>query len=279
MRTATRRTSVVPIMLLCAATVAIPASGATLTAAAGAAAGYAGPARDVVVRPMTLRNTQHFTSRNWGGYISYPFQLQPDINVVKATWVQPVVHCEAAQAWTVFWVGIDGWFNNTVEQGGSSAYCPVKGGAPRYELWWEMYPTVAIQETLPTKAGDTITASVRYVPATKRFVIVVKDVTSGKSFTKNEACASGLTCSRTSADVITEDVGRFGSGGYFPLANYGTMTYTGSGVTDVAGHHGAIASPYWNDAAVTEASGGVTYATVSALSAAGTSFRVTWKHQ
>jgi Peptidase A4 family len=254
---------------------AVP-SGASATATP---VGLAGPAWEVKQTRAVNHVSQQFTSRNWDGYITYASSHSTEFNSVKATWVQPTVTCEAATAWTVFWVGLDGWWNNTVEQGGSEAYCPTAGGSPTYDLWWEMFPTNSIQTVLAINAGDTITASVKYATATSVFTIKVKDVTTGKAFTKHERCGSGLVCNRSSADVITEDVGMFGAGSYFPLADYGTMGYTNVGVTDTTGTKGSISKKSWLNAAVTEASGGTTYATVSALSAHGTAFTTTWQHQ
>jgi len=273
-----RRTAIaiVAVMLSVGPTVLVFPSGAGADASP---LGYAGPARVVTESPSTKNVSQQFTSRNWDGYITYASSHGTDFTVVKATWIQPAVTCEAAQAWTVFWVGLDGWWNNTVEQGGSSAFCSTLGGSATYKLWWEMFPTNAIQSVLAINARDTITASVTYATTTSMFTINVKDVTSGKSFTKNETCGSGLVCARSSADVITEDVGRFGAGNYFPLANYGTMGYANAHATDTAGHNGSISSKKWLNAAVTESSGGVTYATVSPLSAKGAAFTTTWKHQ
>ena len=244
-----------------------------------AGVGFAGPAQRVTVGPARPGGSQHFPSRNWAGYITYDAGGTTDFNSVSATWVQPVVKCQTAQAWTVFWIGLDGWFDGTVEQGGSSAYCPTAGGKPQYSLWWEMFPTNAIQSVLATAAGDTVTASVTYSAHRSTFTITVKDLTSGKHFTRHEHCGGGQTCQRSSTDVITEDVGRFGAGNFFPLANYGTMSYANAAAQDVAGHSGSISGSHWLNAAVTETAGGVTYATVSALSSAGRSFSTTWKHQ
>jgi hypothetical protein len=241
--------------------------------------GYAGPAREITQTRSTRTGSQQFTSRNWGGYITSASSHSTDFNSVKATWVQPTVTCEAKNAWTVFWVGLDGWWNNTVEQGGSSAFCPTSGGAAQYQLWWEMFPTNAIQTVLTINAGDTITASVKYATATSVFTIKVRDVTSGQSFTRHERCANGLTCDRSSSDVITEDVGMVGAGSFFPLADYGTMGYTNAGATDTAGHKGSISGRNWLNAAVSEISGGITYAIVSPLSSHGTAFTTTWQHQ
>ena len=140
-------------------------------------------------------------------------------------------------------------------------------------------PDELIQTVLVINPGDEITASVRFVAATSVFTIKVTDVTSGKSFTRREQCASGLTCDRSSADVITEDVGRYGGSGYFPLANYGTMGYTKAKVTDTAGETGTISASEWLNGSVTEKEGTTTYATVTPLSAHGSSFDTVWNHQ
>ena len=251
------------------------AGGRHASAHRAQAGAYAGAAQHRGVLPST-RTSQQFTSRNWDGYITYAADQGTDFNVVKSTWVQPAVTCPAPNAWAVFWVGLDGWWNATVEQGGSSAQC--KNGVPHYALWWEMYPTNAIQLANTISAGDTITASVTYLPGTQVFVIKVKDVTSGVGFTRRETCASGLTCDRSSADVIAEDVGHF-SGGYFPLADYGTMTFTPSSITDISGNKGSFTKSTWLNAAVTEQQSGTTYATVSPLRNSGKTFDATWAHQ
>ena len=236
--------------------------------------GAAGPAwgrgRD------TGNASAQFTSRNWGGYITYVSSEGTDFNVVKATWIQPTVQCEQSNAWTVFWVGLDGWWDNTVEQGGSSAQCV--NGTPQYTVWWEMFPTNAIQSVFTIKPGDKISATVTYKPTTGVFVITVSDLTSHHSFTQNQHCANNLTCERSSADVIAEDVGHFGGGTFFPLADYRTMSFTGAAITDITGHGGSFSNSAWLTAAVTESSGGTTYATVSALSTTGQRFSATWRH-
>jgi hypothetical protein len=234
--------------------------------------GYAGPARGIM-----HAGSGSLESRNWAGYAALPLTGTTDFNAVKSTWVEPAVTCEAASAWTVFWVGLDGWNSDTVEQGGSSAQCI--GGVPNYTLWWEMYPTNAIQTMNGISPGDTISASVTYDPSTKLYRIKVKDVTSGQGFTKHEKCANNQTCSRASAEAIAEDVGRFGQGTYFPLADYGTMTFTNSTITDVNGTAGGFTKPAWQYAAITEQSGTRIYATISALSDRGKTFSATWKHR
>jgi hypothetical protein len=139
-----------------------------------------------------------------------------------------------------------------------------------------MFPTNDINTVFAINAGDTITASVDYRGSSKDYVIVVTDVTSGNSFTKDEQCASDLICHRSSADVIAEDVGK-GGGKFFPLADYGTMKFSAMSVTDKSGNTGSFTDSNWLNAGVTEQSGKETFATVSVLNGAGTSFKATWK--
>jgi hypothetical protein len=232
--------------------------------------GFAGPARERGFGPT------QFVSRNWDGYNSYVSTEGTDFDAVSATWVQPTVTCPQPNAWAVFWVGLDGWWDDTVEQGGTSAQC--LSGTPSYTAWWEMYPTNAIQEVFSISAGDKMTAGVTYTVATHTFVITVKDVTSGHSFTRKELCGAGLTCNRSSAEAIAEDVGLYPGPGYYPLANYGRMSFSGSQMTDISGHTGSFTDSAWLHGSVTEMSGGVTYAKVSALSATGAKFTAIWNH-
>lgn len=268
------------LLVLALAVAATPAAAVAATRATAArpttpaTKGFAGPARGIVQLAPSHGSSAQFTSRNWDGYITYVASEGTDFKVVKATWVQPTVTCPEPNAWTVFWVGLDGWWDDTVEQGGSSAQCV--NGVPQYKTWWEMFPTNAITTVFSISPGDTIRASVTYESGT--YVIVVKDVTTGRSFTKHETCASTVTCDRSSADVIAEDVGHFGGSSFFPLADYGTMAFTKAKVADASGHSGGIANSHWLNAAVTESSGGTTYASVSAL-IGGNGFHATWQHE
>jgi hypothetical protein len=237
--------------------------------------GYAGPARGVIRHG----GVGSLSSRNWAGYVAQKANGSTDFNAITSTWIQPTVKCEANNAWTVFWVGLDGWLNNTVEQGGSSAQCI--GGVPQYTLWWEMFPTNSIQTMNTISPGDTITASVTYDPGTQKFQINVQDVTTGQGFIRNEKCAADQTCERSSTDVIAEDVGHFGGSTFFPLANYGTMQFTNATTTNINGASGGFTKRAWQFAAITEQdqTTGRIYATISALSDRGKTFSATWKHR
>jgi hypothetical protein len=123
------------------------------------------------------------------------------LTYVTATWKVPAVSCAATilQA-AAEWVGLDGWYDNTVEQGGTEAFC--SGRTPQYSAWWEMYPTNQMTQLFAVLPGDAVSASVTY--RTGLFTIVVSDLTSGRASIVAERCAPTLICSRSSADWIAE---------------------------------------------------------------------------
>ncbi|MET9265647.1 G1 family glutamic endopeptidase [Amycolatopsis sp. NPDC004079] len=139
------------------------------------------------VRPHGTTTVTNFTSRNWSGYFTTNAAHTTDFRSVHARWIQPKVTCPANKdAWVVSWVGMDGWWNDVVEQGGSSARCV--NGVPQYALWWEMFPHNDIQLANPIRPGDLIDASVTYEAATKKFRIVVKDQTTGQTLIQVQPC-------------------------------------------------------------------------------------------
>jgi hypothetical protein len=267
--------------------------GTTAGAAAGAAGAARAPSRPGAThappaagqhlirrahRAGTADSITDYTSNNWDGYFATAASHGTDFTAISATWTQAAVTCSgSAEEWAGFWVGMDGWWNDVVEQGGSEARCI--SDSPVYNVWWEMYPFNDIQTGFAIKAGDSIHASVTYVASSKMFDIVVKDVTSGKTLTEDTPCQSDQDgCPRSSADIISEDITN-SSGGLFPLPDYGTETYTSASVTNTSGHTGSLSDSAWQLGDVTEVSGGVTKQTTSALNPAGTSFSTTWKHE
>lgn len=156
---------------------------------------------------------------NWSGYVA---QAAQPFTVVRSTYKQPAVTCPVANAYTVFWVGFDGYTDGTVEQGGTLAHC--NGTTPVYASWWEMFPTNNINPVFTVAPGDTITAIVTFHGGV--YQMTVNDLTSGRHFTHQAMCATGLTCHRDSAEWIVE---RPGTGGttYYPLADWGTINLHG----------------------------------------------------
>ena len=117
----------------------------------------------------------------------------------------PKVTCNpniSGYQWSVFWVGIDGFSNGTVEQDGTDAYCHGSQG-PYYDTWWEHYPTNNIQEVgTSVEPGDKIHSSV--VRSGTKYTVKVTDSTNtADSFTKTFSC-SATSCKDTSAEWIAK---------------------------------------------------------------------------
>src|ERR1700761_8860067 len=76
------------------------------------------------------------TSTNWSGYVltggSGAFSS------VSSSWTEPAATCSSGTQYAAFWVGLDGYNSDSVEQTGSDSDC--SGGTPDYYGWYEMYP-------------------------------------------------------------------------------------------------------------------------------------------
>ncbi len=208
---------------------------------------------------------------NWSGYAA---QAKAPFTLVHSTYVQPTVTCPVKKAYTVFWVGFDGFTNSTVEQDGTLAYC--SGTTPEYEAWWEMYPTndITAVPSVAVAPGDKINATVTFQGGV--YTMTVKDMTSGTHFTRTAKCAKGLTCPRDSAEWIVERPG-YGGENYAPLADWGTMNLPG----DQAATGGGAGRPVsaFTNTPIDMVNLADTYllAAVTALDTAGSTFTDTWQ--
>lgn len=251
-----------------------------------------GPVRDLhlfhTTKPYGFQGASSFqgSSSNWAGYAitNLSNSTTATFNKVSATWTVPAVTCDAADSSAGMgadWVGLDGFGNGTVEQGGTIAEC-LGGGSPTYYAWWEMYPYNAIQNQFAVNPGDVIQSTVTYNTSTSQFDIVVNDETSNQTLTQDIACQSSEpACDRSSAEVISEDPeGGSDLGGLFLLPDYGAQTFTNATVTDVNGHTGQLNDSAWNNTQLNEVSAeSITMQTTGALTSSqhGSSFSTTWK--
>src|SRR6266536_2936088 len=155
-------------------------------------------------------STQH--SNNWAGYAAFPQNSGGSFRYVQATFTVPAVNCAVtADAFSVHWVGLDGFTTKTAEQAGIEADC--NGPTPTYSAWWETYPALPIET-----------------------------VSSGQLFNMWKPCG-GPSCQNRSAEVISEAPAAAST---LPLANFGIIIYVNIHVTDKSKQRGGIASPNWN---------------------------------
>lgn len=160
-------------------------------------------------------------SATWSGYVVTP---RTPLTKVSANWKVAPVSCRqttAPQA-AVFWVGLDGWFDKTVEQAGVEAYC--SGTTPVYTAWWEVFPSNHITQVFSVRPGDQIAASVSYRAGI--FTIAVKDLTVRRSSTIAARCPKTMTCSRSSAEWIAESPTYGMRSAYLPP--WSPLTFTGA---------------------------------------------------
>jgi peptidase A4-like protein len=226
---------------------------AVFPAAAGArVAAYGGPRFD------PNKKVSQSTSSNWSGYSAFNGRYTS----VSASWRQPTASCTSATTYSSFWVGLDGYSSNTVEQTGTSADC--SGGGARYYAWYEMYPKFPVNLSLAISAGDSMSASVT-TDGNGNFTLTIKNNRTGRSFTTTQRLRKARL---SSAEAIAEAPS--GSGGVLPLTNFGTAGFS---TTMVNGQPIGNFKPDRIDMV----SGSTLKAQTSALSG-GTNFSVSWKH-
>jgi hypothetical protein len=162
------------------------------------------------------------TSTNWGGYVSVG--NSGEYKSVSASWVQPGVTCPSkTETDSSFWVGLDGWTNQsqTIEQDGTEADCI--NGKPVMYGWYEMWPANTQNFGGTVKAGDHITATSVYEGGSK-FKLTLADSTQGWHVSTTQTQKKAI---RDSAEVVVEADGSKTSA---DLANFGTVKFSGAQV-------------------------------------------------
>jgi hypothetical protein len=244
-------------------------------------------------RPIDIR-ARHFDgsyeSTNWSGYAV----TGSNFTQVTGSWVVPASTCAKGSTaeYAAFWIGIDGWTSNSVEQIGTDSDC--SNGTPSYYAWYEFYPEPSYYAGRLTnlKPGDIMSSSVTFNASRNQFTGTITDTTSGATFsTTFSPTRQTGTPARSSAEWIAEapsaQVGRKIQ--VLPLADFNVINL-GPGFTQVAktntatvgtGSPASILSFGANMNSTTMVSDGATVvpmATPSQLASDGSSFYVTWNN-
>lgn len=164
------------------------------------------------------------TSTNWSGYAV----TGSTFTSVSGSWVVPTANCNATPGtrsnptYSAFWVGLDGYSSNTVEQTGTDSDCD--GSTATYYAWYEFYPADSYEIlTVPVAPNNIISASVTYTGS--EFTVTITNVTTGQSYTKSSTVRNAK---RSSAEWIAEAPCCTRSGGILPLADFGTVSFGSS---------------------------------------------------
>jgi hypothetical protein len=212
-----------------------------------------------------LKGLTQVQSDNWSGYAD----TGSGFSKVAASWKEPSATCGGdTTSLAAFWVGIDGYTSDSVEQDGTLIECYLDTA---YQFsWWEMYPTNDIQVVGESvAAGDSITASV--VRSGTSYTLKVTDSThTANSFTTTQTCSG---CANSSAEWIAEAPS--GSSGVYPLTHFSTWSETSSTVTE--GSTSGVISTFTDDEITMVDSSGNVKAQPGALNGSGNAFSVTWK--
>jgi hypothetical protein len=218
-------------------------------------------------RPLGRISRSTVTSTNWSGYAD----TGATFTDVKGSWVQPAVTCPSKSAqYSSFWIGIDGYDSNSVEQIGTDSDCRGRN-RPSYYAWYEMYPAGSVQTPLSVQPGDALTAEVSVSGST--YTLRLADSRSGVYTTTQTSSGNA----DSSAEWIAEspEICAFYCS-LAQLANFGTV-YFSSASASAGSVTGAI-SAFANTKIVMETSNGTVRAQPSALSTDGSAFSDTWNH-
>jgi Peptidase A4 family len=210
-------------------------------------------------------------SGNWSGYVD-DNSTGRTYSAVTATWTQPKITCVASEDELAgWWVGLDGYSDQTVEQDGTFAWC--YADAAYYYSWWETYPDNAVVVGTSVAAGDRITASVTVT--SQGYRLTVTDSThKANTFTTVQQCPSGSQCYNASAEWIAETPS--GPRGMWPWPPFGTWRPADIRATS-AGKTGGI-NAFPDDQIYIVGDDGDTLANTGNLASTGSAFDVTWSY-
>jgi hypothetical protein len=259
-----RRWGVLLATLTLAMAAALAATSASAATAASGSFRPGGPAQLVTgSKPgaLALGISHQAESTNWSGYAA----TTGTYTSVSASWTEPAGSCKSGDQYSSFWVGLDGYNSNTVEQTGSDTDC--SGKTPKYYAWYELYPNASVSYSSVLKPGDHLTASVTYKGSNK-FSLYIADTTRGWSHTTAGTLAGAA---RSSAEIIVEAPCCTASGAILPLTDFGTVSMTGAQANGAAfGSAGGM-----TEIGMVNGSG-QDKVSVSSLSSNGEDFATTW---
>lgn len=217
------------------------------------------------------RNGQYVTASGWSGYA---LTAAPgSVTSTSGSWKVPAVNCNSTpNSAASFWVGIDGYSNNTVEQIGTDSDC--NNGVASYYAWYEFYPHNSVNiNSFPVSIGDVISAQITFDANTKSFTVTLTDSSRPQqqpfSITTKMPSAGAA-----SAEWIAEAPW---SGGTVNLSNFGSIPFMNCRATVNGKATGVGPFSNSNVYAITSVSkNGTPMAVPSAIAPDNADFSITW---
>jgi hypothetical protein len=154
-----------------------------------------------------------WSSSNWSGYAI----TGSGFNSMTGDWIVPTVQATSKATYSSSWIGIDGYNNSSLIQTGTEQ--DYYSGSAHYKAWWEILPAAeTVISGMTIHPGDHMHASIQNLGG-GTWSINLQDVTTGNSFTTQQAYSGP----QTSAEWIQEapTVG----GRVATLAKYGETTF------------------------------------------------------
>ena len=183
---------------------------------------------------LPLSQSPGWTSPNWSGYVltggSGGYQA------ISAEWTVPSVDCSSVpDGATSDWVGVNGFGeqNPGLFQDGTTSYC-VNGQEGDWSWWTDAAEAYSSQLLFPVAPGDLIYAQV-YQEASGEWAYDIEDVTSQVSSSAAPAAPESYSGPGTTAEWIAEDPGDPSTDEPYPLADFGSVTFTDLGLTVPSG--------------------------------------------
>ncbi|MGO9789654.1 MAG: G1 family glutamic endopeptidase [Solirubrobacteraceae bacterium] len=227
------------------------------------------------------------TSQNWSGYAAHAAGLS--FRKLSGSWKQPGAACtQGERTYSAFWVGLGGYSLNSdgLEQIGTEDDCAADGSEDLY-AWYELVPAPPQPIRMTVKPGDLLSASVHVLGA--EVTLTLEDQTRHRSFAKT---LTDHSIDVSSAEWIAEAPSECFSSTQcrtLPLADYGSLQFSGASAQTTGGRTGAISSLLWDATKIVlsssgsqlvshgaSVSAGGAQSTPAALTSAGSAFAVTY---
>jgi hypothetical protein len=223
-------------------------------------------AHKVSTHSTGIKGLSQVDSTNWSGYAD----TGSSFSKVTADWTEPTGSCSGrTESLAAFWVGIDGYSSETVEQDGTLIEC-YEGTAYYYD-WWEIYPENDVQVVNDVSPGNSIAASV--VRSGDDYTLAVTDSSdTADSFSTTQSYSGAAD---SSAEWIAEAPCCTSGDDVYPLTDFGTWADTSSTVTE--GSTAGVISSFTDDEITMVDNSDDVKAQPGSLNSSGNAFDVAWE--